>query len=312
MTSSVRNAVPLVSTAPTVMTEGSLAGERTPPVLHRPLVLAADVAGRGHDDEATLTAFCTARFSGSAAVGLDDRVADREVDDADAVFAAMLDDPFDRRDDVAGLADAAVVQHLERDDARAGRNTGVLPLRRAAVAGHHAGDVRAVPVAVVNALAGEIEPRRNARLEVGMQRHARVDHGDANAAASESPHVAIGGPDLVRTNRGRDRIGGAMDLEVERQALDPGLRGELLDFGPNRLRSPQSARSPAGGSCPEDARLRCRHRSRARRDDDREAPCPGGLFPQRRRDVACAAGRRRASSRANERKRSSVRTPPRV
>ncbi len=64
-TSSERNAVPLVSTAPTVMTAGSLAGERTLPYCTEPSsvrpVLPADVT----TTKPRLTAFCTARFNGS-------------------------------------------------------------------------------------------------------------------------------------------------------------------------------------------------------------------------------------------------------
>ena len=304
--------MPLVSTAPTVMTEGSLAGERMPPVLHRPVVGATAVAGRRHDDEAAADRLLHREIQRIGPVRLDDRVADREVDDADAIQAAVLEDPFDRRDHVAGPADARVVQHLERHDIRTGRDAGVLPARRPAVPGHHPRDVRPVAVAVVNALAGEVQARRDARLQIGMERNARVDDGHAHAAARESSRVAIGAPHLVRAHRRRDRVPGAANVEVERHALDAGLRGELVDF----VRIDFDSRNLLGHLPADPAAmmggLDAGIMPRARRDDEREAPAHGCLFAQRRRDSSLRRDGGRRQQQSNQKERSGVRTPPGV
>ncbi len=178
--------------------------------------------------------------------------------------------------------------------------------QRSAVAGHHAGDVRAVTVTVVHAFAGEVQARGDARLEIGMERNAGVDHGDANAASRESPREAIDGPHLVRAHRRRDRIRGAANVEVERQALDAGRRGELLDLvrldfdGGNLCGHLPANPAPKMGGLTADVV------PRTRRHDDGEAPGPGCLLAQRRRDRCLCRHRGRHQEQSNETERSSV------
>ena len=78
----------------------------------------AEVAGRGHDDDARVDDALGRERQRVGLVRLRDRRANREVDDADVVGVAVRDDPVERRDDVADVAAAMIVEDLQADQVR--------------------------------------------------------------------------------------------------------------------------------------------------------------------------------------------------
>ena len=81
----------------------------------------AVVAGRDDDDQAGLH---RARDGAAERVGggrFGDRVAEREIDDADAVAARVGDRPVDAGDDVARIARAVAAEHAHVDEVHARR-----------------------------------------------------------------------------------------------------------------------------------------------------------------------------------------------
>ena len=146
--------------------------------------VAADVAGRDHDDDAGAHGRLDRLHQRVGGRRLVDRVAERQVDDVDRLRDAVVDGPLDRADHVAGGALAVLVQHAQADqldvlgDAR--------HLRRAAADG--AGDVRAVAIRVharPAGAAGEVHEADDAAAEVGRPEDARVDHRHRDARAVE-------------------------------------------------------------------------------------------------------------------------------
>ena len=79
---------------------------------------------------------------------LEDRVAEREVDDVDAEAAAVGDRELDGADDVAGAAAALGVQHLQRDEADARGDAPHRAIHRRLLRAHQSGHMRAVTVGV--------------------------------------------------------------------------------------------------------------------------------------------------------------------
>ena len=127
------------------MAEGALPGELMPGVAHAARQrVHAHVAGRGDDHDAR----AHGRFHGlHQRVGrrrLEDGMAERQVDDVDAVGGLVGHGPLNRVDHVARRADAVVVEHAQahiRDARRHALGFGL-------VAADEAGHVRAVAVAI--------------------------------------------------------------------------------------------------------------------------------------------------------------------
>ena len=137
-------------------------------------------------------------------------------------------------------------------------------------------------VTVAEALAGEVELCDHARLQIRVHRHAGVDDGNANAAAGEATGVAITRPDLIRPNRGRDRVGGAAHVEVERDVGDAGLGGQLVHVRGRDFNGRNLCRQLAAHLAM--ARFRARVASRVSGDDERDTAAGGRLIADRRRD----------------------------
>ena len=115
-------------------------------------------------------------------------MAERQVDDLHAEARAVGDHVFDRLDDVARLAAALSVEHLEADQPHLGRDALKLAVRQGAAAADQAGDVRAVAVVVERrrriAAAREVVEAGDASGEIGARRDAGVDDRDADARGS--------------------------------------------------------------------------------------------------------------------------------
>ena len=77
-----------------------------------------EVAGRRHDDDARVDHALGRERQRVGDVRLGDRRANREVDDADVVGGPVRDDPVERRDHVADVAAAAIVEDLQADQVR--------------------------------------------------------------------------------------------------------------------------------------------------------------------------------------------------
>ena len=134
-------------------------------------VLAEVARGRDHDHACVDDALCRERQR-VGPVRLVDGGADGQVDDADVVGETIREHPVQRGDDVADGALAVRVEHLQRDDIRIRRDTGLLAVRVVAVARDDAGDVRAVAVVVVrlSVAADEVDERGDALVGPGILR----------------------------------------------------------------------------------------------------------------------------------------------
>ena len=117
-------------------------------------------------------------------------MAEREVDDVDLEEVLVGDGELDGADHVAGLAGAALVEHLEADEVHARRHALELGVLQILLPADQAGDVRAVTVVVKrSALAdtaiGEVVKRLDAVTERGRRMDARVDERDGDTRAAE-------------------------------------------------------------------------------------------------------------------------------
>ena len=147
--SSARFGVPFVLDAPTVRTHGALPGRDDRAVLRLTGGVLALVAGSGDDHHSGVDDALGRERQRVGPVRLAHRRADRHVHDADVVLSVMREHPVERRDDVADRALAVGVENLEGDDARVGRDAGLLAVGIVSVAGDDARHVRAVAVVVV-------------------------------------------------------------------------------------------------------------------------------------------------------------------
>ena len=143
--SSERLAVAQVLSEPTVMANGEFPGDVMPPRIGEPSALDAVVA-RGRDDDDAGARRALDRLAQRVGGGrLGHRVAERQVDDADVVAAAVGDRPVDAGDDVARQADAVRPEHPDVDQLGAGRDAAGVEVRHVRRrAADDARDVRAV------------------------------------------------------------------------------------------------------------------------------------------------------------------------
>ena len=90
--------------------------------------------------------------------------ANRQIDDPDVVRQAILHGPLERRDDIADDAHPVLVENLEADEMRGGRDASLSTVRVVTVAGDDSGDVRSVAVVVVrlDAAVDEVHERAHA------------------------------------------------------------------------------------------------------------------------------------------------------
>ena len=129
--SSDRAAVPCVSSAPTVSTDGSLPGDVTPPNTILPSVVLPTFPADATTTMPAATARSAASHKRIVPVRLQHRRADREVDHADVVLRPVLDRPVDRLDDAAHRARAFVVEHAQvHEKGAGGHSLNVTRVRR--------------------------------------------------------------------------------------------------------------------------------------------------------------------------------------
>ena len=168
----------------------------------------AAIAGRGHHHDARAHRALHCLAEGVVAVGLRHLRAERHVDHADVVLAAMFDGPVDRFYHVGHLARAVVAEHAQVDEMGArGHAAGrVHPPRADLGAGHDARDVRAmtVSVAAAAAVASEVHACHHFSVQRTVRRDARVDDGHAHARATHRSQRA----DQTREGRIGTRRGG--------------------------------------------------------------------------------------------------------
>src|SRR5688500_12186680 len=165
------------------------------------------------------------------------------VDYSNDVLGAMLNDPVDCRDDVAGVARPVRLQHLQADDVGAGSDAGIVAVIRT---GDDARDVGAVAELVGRraVLRREIHAGHDllaARLVIG---DPGVDDRHAYAPAGIALEPRDGpAPDLIRSNRLRgdrhqpphgDVAGKVVDVRVLTHRLQSIAR-KLDDGGAAKL-----------------------------------------------------------------------------
>ena len=106
------------------------------------------IARGSHDDDAGARG-CLDRLNERIGCrGFVNRMPERQIDDVDVQRLFVRGNELDRRDDVARPTDAVLVEHFQCNEPGTRRNPPVWLLRRAAVAGDQAGDVRSVAVPV--------------------------------------------------------------------------------------------------------------------------------------------------------------------
>ena len=176
-----------------MIAQGELPGEVIPPRIGVPVGRQAVVAGRHDDDQAGLH---RARDRAAQRVGggrLGDRVAERQVDDADVVAPRVGNRPVDAGDDVARVARAVAAEHAHVDEVHTRRAAARVRRRHPRGCGRasadDARDVRAVPERIARdgrLVRDEVDPRDDAPGERRMVGDARIDDGDADAAARDA------------------------------------------------------------------------------------------------------------------------------
>ena len=217
------------------------------------LVLAG-VSGGRDDDEAGRRRFLHRLHKGIVFRGRENRVAERQVDDLDVEVRLVGDHVLDRLDDVARLAFALPVEHLQADEVDFRRDALKLVGRLDAAAADQAGDVRAVAVVVErrdgDAAAREIVEAGDAAQEVEARGDAGIDDRDADArrtgqrrrrrnfGKTERLAQRRDGAGSRRRGRGRRtaavrvavaRGAAGIDVGVERHRVDPRMLRELGD-----------------------------------------------------------------------------------
>ena len=136
--------------------------------IHRfPVHRAPEIAGRGDDRDPRLHCALHRLAHRIVAIGLQHRRAQRQVDHANLVLMLVRNRPVDRLNHIARHARPIVPQHAEVHELRARRDA---PIRlrlgeHAALAGHDARHVRAVPEAVHAVAADEVPGRDDAVLQ---------------------------------------------------------------------------------------------------------------------------------------------------
>ncbi len=198
------------------------------------------------------------------------------------------------------IAGAVAVEHAQRDDLRARRDTLVIALRVRARRRNEARDVRAVAVAVVRrhlhgVAVAEVVGGRDA--EVVARRHAGIDHRDADVpgvpVGAAVAHRAAHDRELrSRITAGRAPAGDPrragirrrlvrLHLRVDRDALDVGEVRQLLEVLVVHLRqhaADQLQRERAVSLAPLDQPVEVFRApqvdARAGADDDAMAPAP--------------------------------------
>jgi hypothetical protein len=144
----------------------------------------AAVAGAGDDEDAGLPQPLHRLVERVLEVLLRAVGAVREADDADPVALVVRGDPLQPRDHRGRVGGAVPRGDLDRQHRGSRRRSLPAAAGRAAVAGDHADHVRPVPVAVIAvAVGGEVHACDDAVAEVGMARHAGVEHGHRHAGA---------------------------------------------------------------------------------------------------------------------------------
>ena len=150
--SSDRSTVPCVFSAPTVIAYGELPGDSMPATTVVPSGELPEVARRRHHHDARPPRPARPpRTADRRQNRFEHRMAQRQVDDADAVPRPVLDRPVDGLDDVARQARSVGAQHAQVDQVRAGRHarsSARSPAGPPDRPRHDARHVRAVPVLV--------------------------------------------------------------------------------------------------------------------------------------------------------------------
>ena len=152
------------------------------------LIVDAVVAGRGHDDDARLRRPLHGLHERIARGRFVNRMAERQVDDVDAEESLVRNRELNRADDVAGLAAAVLVEHLQPDELHRRGDALVLHVTESLEAADQARDVRPMTVVVEggspHAALGEIVKRLDSVAERRRGMNARVDQGNRDALAA--------------------------------------------------------------------------------------------------------------------------------
>ncbi len=216
-------------------------------LLRVPDLLLPQVASRGDDNDAGIDGALGGESQGIGFVGLGDARAHRQVDDANVVRHAVCDGPFERGDDVADDAAAMLIEHLQADQVRRGRDARVRAVGVVAVAGDDSRDVRAVAVVVVGLqlVVDEVDEGRHALPgdDTDARRVARVGQvvvpaGDARVDDRHADAGAVITPLLLRragADRHRRAVHVPRDRTVEVDAQNFRALGDPVDHPVGQL-----------------------------------------------------------------------------
>ncbi len=280
--SSRRSAVPLWLEAPTVKHPGGIARRRDPAELWLSPVVPAMVPRGGHHHDAGVDGAPCGQRQRVCVVRLVDPGRHREIDHADVESRPLLDRVVDRRNRVADVAVAVLVERPQDEQVRPWCDPPSCAVRVVTVAGDDSGDVRAMAVAVVR-LGLEVDEVDELRDPVAAQVvvracDPRIDDGHANASAVHAQ--VLGHP------AGADGQARALERAVKPPVRADGLdRRRLRELGQRGLRDlrdqgPDSGQPPpAPAAKSPDERL---HGAEITRPDDdpRHLAGHGGSPPQ--------------------------------
>ena len=228
--SSARSTVPMWLEAPTVSTQGAFPGDVMPPYCVwlsglRPLFPAAAttvIPAR--------TARSAASVSGSVVYDSYTPVATERL--ITRIFSAsrLRHRVVERRDDIADVPAAGLVEHLQHDEMRARCDAGSCAVRVDAIAADDAGHVRPVAVVVMRCrdAVDEVDelndalPHSSVGEVVVPGRDSRIDHGDADPCPIETQIL----PDRNGTDRRAGSFHRPDDIAIQRHALDERARRE--------------------------------------------------------------------------------------
>ncbi len=212
------------------------------------------VARRRDDHHARVNQPAHGVARGVVTVGVGGRRPQRKIDDANLVERAVLQDPFERREQPGGRAAPLGVEHAQVDELRRRGHAAVRPVRRPARTRGDGGDVRPVPEGVVRAtLAREVNARRDAAQTQRVAEdfvprvQPRIHDRDADARAVErgrrlkQPEQRRGRlrPDVRDARRRLDVPRGA-ERPVGRDVANLRTRGQLAQ---RRSRHPRRHRA---------------------------------------------------------------------
>ena len=188
--SSRRSTVPLWLAGADREHPGCVARRRDSTELLLSLGAAPQVSSGGDDHDPCIDCPSRRQRERVGLVGLVHPGRHRQVDDPDVVRRALLDRVVDCGDGAADESVAVLVERLEHDEVGAGRDPPARPVRIEPAAGDDAGDVRAVPVAVVRLrlVVDEVHELHDpiAVQVVVRPRDAGVDDGDADAGSVDA------------------------------------------------------------------------------------------------------------------------------